>query len=50
MGGVTELGRVFSYGYQEPPLLTIVHLVFLLALTVAGWVLTKRQFIKRMAG
>ena len=46
----TELGRVFSYGYQEPPLLTIAHFVFLLVLTVAGWVLTKRQFIKRMAG
>lgn len=46
----TELGRVFSYGYQEPPLLTIVHLVFLLVLTVAGWVLTKRQFVKRMGG
>ncbi|HET9349330.1 MAG TPA: ABC transporter permease [Arthrobacter sp.] len=46
----TELGRVFSYGYQEPPLLTIVHLVFLLVLTVVGWVLTKRQFIKRMGG
>ena len=46
----TELGRVFSYGYQEPPLLTIAHVVFLLVLTVVGWVLTKRQFIKRMAG
>ena len=46
----TELGRVFSYGYQEPPLLTITHLVFLLVLTVVGWVLTKRQFIKRMGG
>ncbi|MDI3212349.1 ABC transporter permease [Arthrobacter sp. AL12] len=46
----TELGRVFSYGYQEPPLLTIAHFVFLLVLTVVGWVLTKRQFIKRMAG
>ncbi|HEX9088117.1 MAG TPA: ABC transporter permease [Arthrobacter sp.] len=46
----TELSRVFSYGYQEAPLLTIAHFVFLLALTVAGWVLTKRRFIKRMAG
>jgi lipooligosaccharide transport system permease protein len=46
----TELGRVFSYGYEEAPLLTVAHLVFLLALTAAGWILTKRQFIRRMAG
>lgn len=45
----TELGRVFSYGYEESPLLTVVHVVFLLALTVLGWVLTRRQFAKRMA-
>ena len=45
----TELGRVVSYGYEEEPWLTIVHVVFLLALAVAGWVLTKRQFAKRMA-
>ena len=46
----TELGRVLSYGYEEPPLLTIAHVVFLLALCVVGWVLTKRQFVKRMGG
>ena len=45
----TELGRVFSYGYQEAPLLTVVHVVFLLGLAVLGWVLTRRQFAKRMA-
>ena len=45
----TELGRVVSYGYEEEPWLTIVHLVFLLGLAAAGWVLTKRQFAKRMA-
>jgi lipooligosaccharide transport system permease protein len=44
----TELGRVFSYGYVEPPLLTIFHIVFLIGLAVVGWVLTKRQFEKRM--
>ncbi|MDQ0634944.1 lipooligosaccharide transport system permease protein [Arthrobacter pascens] len=44
----TELGRVFSYGYQEPLLLTVVHIVVLLALAVVGWKLTKRQFVKRM--
>ena len=45
----TELGRVVSYGYEEEPWLTIVHVVFLLVLAAAGWVLTKRQFAKRMA-
>ena len=33
----------------KEPWLTIVHLVFLLGLAAAGWVLTKRQFVKRMA-
>ncbi len=45
----TELGRVVSYGYEEAPWLTIVHVLFLLTLAVAGWVLTKRKFAKRMA-
>jgi lipooligosaccharide transport system permease protein len=44
----TELGRVVSYGYQESPLLTVAHLVFLLALSIAGWALTARQFARRM--
>jgi len=44
----TELGRVFSYGYEESPLLTILHLVFLVGLAVAGWMLTKRQFVRRL--
>ncbi len=45
----TELGRVFSYGYEEAPLLTVVHVVFLVGLAVVGWVLTRRLFAKRMA-
>lgn len=44
----TELGRVASYGYQEPPLLTLVHVAVLAALAVAGWVLTRRRFAARM--
>lgn len=44
----TELGRVFSYGHEEPPLLTILHIVFLVGLAVAGWILTKRQFVRRL--
>ncbi|MET1063457.1 MAG: ABC transporter permease, partial [Arthrobacter sp.] len=46
----TEVGRVLSYGYEEPALLTIAHVLFLLALCAVGWVLTKRQFVKRMGG
>jgi len=45
----TELGRVVSYGYEEEPWLTVVHVLFLLGLAAAGWILTKRQFAKRMA-
>jgi lipooligosaccharide transport system permease protein len=44
----TELGRVFSYGYEEAPLLTIAHVVFLVGLAVAGGMLTKRQFARRL--
>jgi lipooligosaccharide transport system permease protein len=44
----TELGRVFTYGYQEPPVLTLVHVVVLLALAVVGWILTKREFVRRL--
>ena len=44
----TELGRVASYGYQEPPLLTLVHVAVLAALGVVGWVLTRRRFAARM--
>lgn len=44
----TELGRVFSYGYEESPLLTIGHVVFLLGCAGVGWVLTQRRFVMRM--
>lgn len=44
----TELGRVLSYGYDESPVLTIIHIAFLLGLAWFGWVLTKRQFVRRM--
>lgn len=44
----TELGRVFTYGMDEDPLLTITHGVFLVAAAVVGWVLVRRQFVKRM--
>ncbi|HEY9358679.1 MAG TPA: ABC transporter permease [Arthrobacter sp.] len=44
----TELGRVFSYGYQEPPVLTLVHFVVLTALAALGWFLTRGQFVRRL--
>ncbi|MCA4133504.1 ABC transporter permease [Arthrobacter sp. M4] len=44
----TELGRVFSYGMEESPLLTLAHVVFLIVATVAGWILTRRRFVVRM--
>ncbi|WP_364308263.1 ABC transporter permease [Paenarthrobacter nitroguajacolicus] len=44
----TELGRVFTYGMDQNPLLTITHVVFLLATAIVGWILVRRQFVKRM--
>ncbi|WP_411375833.1 ABC transporter permease [Arthrobacter sp. MPF02] len=44
----TELGRVAGYGYQEPPLLTLVHVAVLAGLAAVGWILTRRRFEKRM--
>lgn len=44
----TELGRVFSYGYPEPPLLTVLHSVVLVGLALLGWFLTRRKFTARM--
>ncbi len=44
----TELGRVFTYGMDQDPLLTMTHVVFLLATATVGWVLVRRQFVKRM--
>ena len=44
----TELGRVLSYGYGEPPVLTIVHVAVLVGLAMSGWVLTRRRFALRM--
>ena len=33
----TELGRVLAYGLAEPLWLSVVHVVYLLAITVGGW-------------
>jgi lipooligosaccharide transport system permease protein len=44
----TELARVFSYGSPEPLWLTLTHVVYLLALFVAGWVWTRRIAARRL--
>jgi lipooligosaccharide transport system permease protein len=44
----TQLGRFFTYGLEEPPLLTVAHVLFLVGLAAAGWTLTRRQFVRRM--
>ncbi|MCZ9881307.1 ABC transporter permease [Arthrobacter sp. B2a2-09] len=44
----TQLGRVFTYGLEENPLLTLTHVLFLVGAAAAGWMLTRRQFVRRM--
>ena len=44
----TELARVFSYGYAEPIWLTIVHVVYLVALFAAGWTWARRVAVRRL--
>jgi lipooligosaccharide transport system permease protein len=44
----TQLGRVLSYGLVEPGWLTLIHIIYLLALATVGWILAARQFTKRL--
>lgn len=44
----TQLGRVLSYGAVEPGWLTVVHVVYLLALCFVGWRLTQRVVSGRL--
>jgi len=44
----TELGRVLAYGMPEPFWLTVVHVLYLLALTVVGWRMTQRVITRRL--
>ncbi|MDQ0895336.1 ABC transporter permease [Agromyces ramosus] len=44
----TELARVFSYGYAEPIWLTVVHVAYLVALIVIGWVWSRRIAVRRL--
>jgi lipooligosaccharide transport system permease protein len=45
----TELGRSLTYGLPEEPLLTVVHVVYLVVLSVVGYVLSRRHFTRRLA-
>lgn len=44
----TDLSRVFAYGMEEPLWLTLVHVVYLLALTVVFWLWTRRIAGRRL--
>jgi len=44
----SELGRQFAYGPSEPLWLSIVHVIYLLALGVLGWELFVRYLAKRL--
>ncbi|MDY0908916.1 ABC transporter permease [Microbacterium sp. CFBP9034] len=45
----TELGRVVTYGQPSPPMLIVVHVVYLLALAIGGLVIGRRLFETRLA-
>ncbi|MEO8261565.1 MAG: ABC transporter permease [Pseudolysinimonas sp.] len=44
----TELGRRFTYGATEPIWLTVIHVLYLVALAVGGWWLAVRIATKRL--
>ena len=44
----TQLGRDLSYGMVEPVWLIVVHVVYLVALGILGWILTVRTFVRRL--
>jgi lipooligosaccharide transport system permease protein len=44
----TELGRVLTYGYSEPLWLSVVHVLYLVALALLGWVLARRVYERRL--
>jgi lipooligosaccharide transport system permease protein len=44
----TELGRVFSYGLEEPIWLTVLRVLYLVAITVVGWRMTQRVVTRRL--
>jgi len=44
----TELSRVFTYGMDEPLWLSVVHVVYLLALAIPFWLWSRRIAAKRL--
>jgi lipooligosaccharide transport system permease protein len=44
----TELGRVFSYGLVEPIWITVLHVVYPLALGIWAWKSTQRTVTRRL--
>lgn len=44
----TELGRQFTYGATEPIWLTVIHVLYLVALALGGWWLAVRIATKRL--
>lgn len=44
----TQLARIVSYGLQEPPWLVVAHVLYLLALFVPCWLLTRRIARRRL--
>ncbi|WP_150306990.1 ABC transporter permease [Planctomonas psychrotolerans] len=44
----TELGRVFSYGHAEPLWLTVLHVAYLSAWLVVGWLVSRRVATRRL--
>ncbi len=44
----TELSRVFAYGASEPIWLSVVHVLYLVALLALGWVWARRVAVRRL--
>ncbi len=44
----TELGRIVSYGYSEPGVLTVVHVLYLLLLCAVGLYFARRNYVRRL--
>ncbi len=45
----TELGRVVTYGQPTEPIMIVVHVTYLLALSIGGLIVCRRLFERRLA-